>query len=113
LPRQSGTRAAAADGLTTAEREELRRLRRDDRRLREEREILAKATAWFARETVPKVQDSRFEVKMNWWKADGKSGVGRVVEEGIDDSGLFRLFGPENWEVLIKVLDGCTTNGRM
>ena len=39
------------DGLTTDEREELRRLRRDNRRLRQEREILAKATAWFARET--------------------------------------------------------------
>ena len=43
-----------ADGLTTAEREELRRLRRDNRRLREEREILAQATAWFSRETGPK-----------------------------------------------------------
>ena len=43
-----------ADGLTTAERQELGRLRRDNRRLREEREILAKATAWFARETGPK-----------------------------------------------------------
>ena len=43
-----------ADGLTTAEREELRRLRRDNRLLREEREVLAKATAWFARETGPK-----------------------------------------------------------
>ena len=40
-----------SDGTTTAEREELRRLRREVRRLREEREILAKATAWFARET--------------------------------------------------------------
>ena len=39
------------DGLSTEDGEELRRLRRENRRLREEREILAKATAWFARET--------------------------------------------------------------
>ena len=39
------------DGASSAEREELRRLRRDNKRLRQEREILAKAAAWFARET--------------------------------------------------------------
>ena len=39
------------DGATSAEREELRRLRRDNKRLRQEREILAKAAAWFAQET--------------------------------------------------------------
>ena len=39
------------DGVTTAEQEELRRLRRENRMLREEREILKKAAAWFAKET--------------------------------------------------------------
>jgi transposase len=39
------------DGLKTEEREEIRRLRRENKTLREEREILKKAAAWFARET--------------------------------------------------------------
>jgi len=43
-----GTRT---DGLKTEEREELGRLRRENARLREEREILSKAAAWFAQET--------------------------------------------------------------
>jgi Transposase. len=39
------------DGLTTSERDELQRLRRENERLKEEREILKKAAAWFAQET--------------------------------------------------------------
>ena len=37
--------------LTTSEREELAALRKENRQLRQERDILAKAAAWFARET--------------------------------------------------------------
>ena len=40
-------------GLTTAEREELSRLRRENRRRKQEREILSKAAAWFATESDP------------------------------------------------------------
>jgi transposase len=46
------------DGLKTEEREELGRLRRENARLREEREILSKAAAWFAQETEKKSKGS-------------------------------------------------------
>jgi transposase len=50
--RQDKRDAGKGDGgLTTAEREELSRLRRENRKLKEEREILSKAAAWFATES--------------------------------------------------------------
>ncbi|MFV2095433.1 hypothetical protein ACFHW1_08060 [Micromonospora sp. LOL_014] len=44
----AGTRG---DGLTSDERDELARLRRENRRLREDVDILKRATAFFVRET--------------------------------------------------------------
>ena len=46
------------DGLTSDERQELARLRRENARLKEEREILSKAAAWFAQETEKKSKGS-------------------------------------------------------
>jgi len=47
---QSKVESTKSEELTTTEREELKQLRREVARLREEREILKKATAFFARE---------------------------------------------------------------
>lgn len=46
------------DGLTTDEKEELRRLRRENQQLKIDREILGKAAAWFARENGSKDSSS-------------------------------------------------------
>jgi transposase len=48
---QAAVDAGERDGLTTEEREELSRLRRENRRLRDDVEVLKRATAFFAKET--------------------------------------------------------------
>ncbi|MDH3742564.1 MAG: transposase [Hyphomicrobiales bacterium] len=46
------------DDLTSAERDELRRLRRENKQLRQERDILSKAAAWFAQNDVTSSRSS-------------------------------------------------------
>ncbi|MGW0680456.1 transposase [Streptomyces sp. NPDC002767] len=48
---QAEVDAGERDGLTSSEREELAALRRENRRLREDVEVLKRATAFFAKET--------------------------------------------------------------
>lgn len=52
----------------------------------------------------------RFQVEVDWRTNVGNTGPATVVPVTSDDSGLLWFFGPENWEMLIKVLDGCTVN---
>ena len=59
------------------------------------------------------LQDSRFAVRVDWWSQDGESGSGSVVRAGTNDSGVFWFFNPDNWEALVKVLDGCALNGQV
>ena len=57
--------------------------------------------------------DSRYTVSVDSWERNGEPVAAYVVPAGTNDSGLFQFFGDSNWEVLIKVLDGCSTNGNV
>ena len=57
------------------------------------------------------LRDERYLAEVNWWTASGEAGRGIVVRERTNDSGVFRFFGDTNWDILLKVLDGCDVNG--
>lgn len=53
----------------------------------------------------------RFRLEVEWTDFAGQQGRGRVVPVTSDDSGLLWFFAEDNWEMLVKVLDGCDFNG--
>ena len=59
-----------------------------------------------------RLQGERFDVEVEWRDAAGQTGVGKPVPGPSADSTLFTFFGSENWELLVKVLDGCAMNNR-
>ena len=53
----------------------------------------------------------RFAVELSWRDGQDRVGVGTRVEQQTTDSGLLWFFREANWELLVKVLDGCGVNG--
>jgi hypothetical protein len=56
---------------------------------------------------------ARFAVTAKYWLiGPGTTGPGTIVPGSSADSGNIWFFGPNNWELLVKVLDGCPVNNR-
>ena len=53
---------------------------------------------------------SRFKADITWMTSNGQTGNGTLTAFGSDDSAIFYFFDPTNWEVLLKVIDGCALN---
>ncbi len=54
----------------------------------------------------------RFTVEVEWTDFAGASGPATVLPFQSDDSGILWFFHPGNWEMMVKVLDGCAFNQR-
>ena len=57
------------------------------------------------------LQGGRFRVTLDWSAPDGTRAAARVSDARTPRAAIFYFFAPENWEVLVKVLNGCAVNG--
>ena len=59
------------------------------------------------------LDNERFEVRVEWTDFQDFSGPGiTIAEQPANNSGIFYFFSPDNWELMVKVLDGCEINDR-
>lgn len=56
------------------------------------------------------LQRGRFRLQLDWQDFAEETGQGRVVPADSDNSALLYFFAPDNWEMLVKVIDGCDFN---
>jgi predicted esterase len=60
------------------------------------------------------LQQARYRVGLTWKDSSGRTGVGSPVPAAVSsDSAVLWFFDPNNWEMLVKVLDGCGLNQRV
>lgn len=57
------------------------------------------------------LRNGRFRVEVEWRNFEGETGLAKPVFRS-DESAVLYFFIPDNWEVLVKVIDGCTFNDR-
>ena len=57
-------------------------------------------------------EGNRFIAEVTWRDFEGQEGVGRSLAYQTSDSGIFYFFAESNWELMVKVLDACSFNGR-
>lgn len=53
----------------------------------------------------------RFRIDVAWRDGHGGEGVARPAPEASPSAGVMWFFEPSNWEVLVKIVDGCALNG--
>jgi predicted esterase len=59
------------------------------------------------------LHDGRFAVTVEWLDHEQRSGTGQALPDlKTEESGIFWFFTESNWELLVKVIDACSFNGR-
>ena len=63
-----------------------------------------------ANDTTACLLGGRFKVQVDWTDFNDRSGTGTLIPSEADTSALFWFFAEDNWELLLKMVDGCGFN---